>query len=243
MLNEVFNFDGMFSKIGAGMCRLDMHGRTAVKTSNGYKTYDLKKRRLINCASFCFDVCDEMFFVIPTNHVEIGDIILVNKLPKCVIKVDDDVITVINYENSVIESIVPERHIFMSETYFYGKIVSLMSGIFNGGNAMQNIIQFKIMNQLMGGKGGSLFGGTGEGGLNNLLPFMLMNNNGGGFNFGNMLGNMFDGLFGNDKKGKKPTVITEDIDDDEDEEDTEEEEEVVIKPVKKATKKATKKEA
>jgi len=231
MLNEVFNFDGLFSKIGAGMCRLDMHGRIAVKTSNGYKTYDLKKKRLINCAQFCFDVCDEMFFVIPTNCVEIGDIILVNKLPKCVIKVDDDMITVINYENSVVENIVPERHIYMGETYFYGKIVSLMSGIFNGGNAMQNIIQFKIMSQLMGGKGGSLFGGTGEGGLNNLIPFMLMNNNG-GFNFGNMLGNMFDGLFGGKKQRK--AVITEDVE--EDEEEDEEEEPVAVKPVKKMKK-------
>ncbi len=233
MLNEVFNFDGMFSKIGAGMCRLDMHGRTAVKTSNGYKTYDLKKRRLINCAQFCFDVCDEMFFVIPTNHVEIGDIILVNKLPKCVIKVDDDMITVINYENSVIENIVPERHIYMGETYFYGKIVSMMSGIFNGGNAMQNLIQYKIMSQMLGGKGGGLFGDGDGKGIGSLLPFMMLNNNG-GFNFGNMFSNMFDGLFGGKKQ--KKAVITEDIEEDEDEDD---EEPVAVTPVKK-TKKAKK---
>ena len=31
-----------------------------------------------------------MFFVIPTNHVEKGDIILVNGLPKCVREVKDN---------------------------------------------------------------------------------------------------------------------------------------------------------
>lgn len=215
MNESVFNFDGLFAKIGQGMCRLDMHGRIAVKTSGGYKTYDMKKRRLINCASFCFDVCDEMFFVIPTNAVEVGDIILANKLPKCVIKAGDDMITVINYENSVVENIVPERHIYMGETYFYGKIVSLMGGLFDNGkgDAMQNIIRFKIMSQMLGGKGGSLFGGGDAGGIGGMLPLMLLGGNG-GLDFGGMFGNMFCGLFGN-KKGKtkknpKPVEPVED---------------------------------
>lgn len=33
-------FNGMFGKVANGMCRLSMSGGIAVKTSNGYKTYD-----------------------------------------------------------------------------------------------------------------------------------------------------------------------------------------------------------
>ena len=31
----------------------------------------------------------------------------------------------INYEDSAIDTIVPERHMFMGNAYFYGKIVSM----------------------------------------------------------------------------------------------------------------------
>lgn len=41
MNNSMFN--GMFGKVANGMCRLSMNGGITVKTSNGYKTYDLKK--------------------------------------------------------------------------------------------------------------------------------------------------------------------------------------------------------
>ena len=33
-------FNGMFGKIAPGMCRLSMNGGIAVKTDNGYKTYN-----------------------------------------------------------------------------------------------------------------------------------------------------------------------------------------------------------
>lgn len=36
-------FNGMFGKIQNGMCRLSYTGGIAVKTSNGYKTYDVKR--------------------------------------------------------------------------------------------------------------------------------------------------------------------------------------------------------
>lgn len=40
MMNNFLN--GMFGKVGNGMCRLSMSGGIAVKTSNGYKSYDVK---------------------------------------------------------------------------------------------------------------------------------------------------------------------------------------------------------
>ena len=72
MMNNFLN--GMFGKVGNGMCRLSMNGGIAVKTSTGYKTYNIKTNKLTNCSNFVFDIGEEFFFVIPTNKVEKGDI-------------------------------------------------------------------------------------------------------------------------------------------------------------------------
>ena len=72
-MNELFN--GMLGKIAPGMCRLSMDGGIAIKTSNGYRTYDSNTGRLTNCSSFVFDIGEEFFFVMPTNKVKTGDII------------------------------------------------------------------------------------------------------------------------------------------------------------------------
>lgn len=101
MMNNFLN--GMFGKVGNGMCRLSMNGDIAVKTSTGYKTYNVKTGKLTNCNNFVFDIGEEFFFVIPTNKVEKGDIILVNGKPKCVIEVDKNKITVVNYEDSAVD--------------------------------------------------------------------------------------------------------------------------------------------
>ena len=81
-------FNGMFGKLGAGMCRLTMNGRIAVKTSGGYKSYNVKTGKLTNCSNFVFNIGDDFFFIIPTNKVDVGDIILVKGTPRCVIEVD-----------------------------------------------------------------------------------------------------------------------------------------------------------
>ena len=149
------SFNGMFGKIGAGMCRLTMNGNIAVKCSNGYKTYNVKKGTLTNVTNFCFNVGDEMFFVIPTNKVEVGDIIIVGGKPKCVTDVNKKVITVIDYENSEVRQVVPERHVFMGSTYFYGKIVSMFGNSFKNGKGLGNIMKMMMMSQMMGGNQGN----------------------------------------------------------------------------------------
>ena len=145
------SFNGMFGKVAPGMCRLTMNGNIAVKCSNGYKTYNIKKGTLTNVTNFCFNVGDEMFFVIPTNKVEVGDIILVGGKPKCVTGVDKKVITVIDYENSEVRQVVPERHVFMGSTYFYGKIVSMFGNSFKSGKGLGNIMKMMMFSQMMGG--------------------------------------------------------------------------------------------
>ena len=145
------SFNGMFGKISADMCRLTMNGNIAVKCSNGYKTYNVKKGTLTNVTNFCFNVGDEMFFVIPTNKVEVGDIIIVGGRPKCVTEVNKKVITVIDYENSEVRQVVPERHVFMGSTYFYGKIVSMFGNMFKEGKGLGNIMKMMMFSQMMGG--------------------------------------------------------------------------------------------
>jgi hypothetical protein len=186
MMNDMFNFNGMFGRIESGMCRLTHTGNIAVKTSNGYKSYNMKNGRLVNCTNFCFNIGEEFFFVIPTNKVSIGDIILVNRKPKCVIEAKKNSITVINYEDSTIDTILPERHVFMGNTYFYGKIVSMFGDNFMGKkNGVNNIMQYMMMSEMMKGMGGGN-SGNGNNMMSAMLPMMMM---------GGKMGNMFEGMF------------------------------------------------
>lgn len=180
MINNMLN--GMFGKVAPGMCRLSMNGGIAVKTSNGYKTYNMKTGRLTNCDSFVFNIGEEFFFVIPTNKAEPGDILLVAGKPKCVIEAEKNKLTVINYEDSTVETILPERHVFMGNTYFYGKIVSMFgSDLIKGKKGTNKIMQYMMMSEMM--KGNSDNSGNG---MNTMLPLMMMGGN---------MGSIFDGLF------------------------------------------------
>lgn len=179
--------NGMFGKIAHGMCRLSMSGGIAVKTTNGYKSYNIKTGRLTNCNNFVFDIGEDFFFVIPTNKVEVGDIILVGGKPKCVVEAEKNKITAINYEDSTVETILPERHVFMGNTYFYGKIISMFgSDLLKGKKGTGKIMQYMMLSEMM--KGNSAGAGTGAtNNMSSMLPFMLMS--GGG------MSDMFDGMF------------------------------------------------
>ena len=174
--------NGMFGKIAPGMCRLSMNGGIAVKTSNGdYKSYNIKTGRLTNCSNFVFDIGEDFFFVVPTNKVEKGDIILVFGKPRCVVKAEKDKITVINYDDSTIETILPERHVFMGSTYFYGKIISMFGNdIFEGKKGTDKILKYMMMSEMVKGENGS--------GMGSMLPLMML----GGGNLEGMFSGMFD---------------------------------------------------
>lgn len=208
-------FNGMFGKLGPGMCRLTMNGRIAVKTSNGYKSYNVNTGKLTNCSNFVFDIGDDFFFSIPTNRVAVGDIILVKGTPRCVIEVDKKTLKVMNYEDMTIDTLVPERHVFMGNTYFYGRIVSFMgANAGKGKKGMKQMMQFMVMNQMMrgnnaGGSGGFMNMGGGD---NNLPMYFMMMNSGGD---GNIFDCMFEGMFDFDSDDE-PDV---DNDDDEEEDD------------------------
>lgn len=177
------SFNGMFGKIEPGKCRLTMNGGIAVKCSNGeYKTYNVKRGTLTNVTNFCFNIGDEMFFIIPTNKVAIGDIILVGGKPKCVIESNKKTIKVIDYENSEIREVVPERHIFMGSTYFYGKIVSMFGNSFKNGKGLSNMVKMMMMTQMMGGGNTNGMGNFGQ-----MMAMSMM--------MGDKTSNPFDGMF------------------------------------------------
>lgn len=237
MFNFDFNinnaFHGMFGKVDKGMCAMSMSGNIAVRTSNGFKSYDVDNKRLTNVTNLCFDASD-LFFVMPTSKVQTGDVILVKGAdgkphPKCVIRFNDEdkSIKCIDYETSEIKEIVPERHVFLGSTYFYGKIVSLFGkGSLKGKGAMGKMLQLMVMKSLMGGNNTGNSNGIGSsdafGGLGQLFMMqqMLSGGTGGfdGMNFADMLNLDFD---------------------------SEDEDEEAPKPKKKRTKKAetTEKEA
>ena len=171
---------GIFGKIAPGMCRLSMNGDIAVKTSSGYKSYNVNTGRLINCNSFVFDIGEDFFFVIPTKKTSAGDIILVGGKPKCVLKKENDIITVINYEDSTIENIIPERQMFLGNTYFFGKIVSLFGNRKSKGkNGIGKIMKYMMLSDMIKNNGSS----------QNMNPMLAMALAGGGMN------DMFDGIF------------------------------------------------
>lgn len=169
-------FNGMFGKVAPGMCRVSMSGKIAIHTSSGYKSYDVDKGRLTNCDHFAFDVGEDFFFVIPTNKVERGDIILAGGKPRCVIEVGKNEIKTFSYEDGTIDTLVPEHHVFMGKQYFYGKIVSLFGNMMSKGDGMNTMMKYMMMSEMFKGKSGD---------TNSMLPMLMMMNG----------GSIFDGMF------------------------------------------------
>ena len=204
-------FNGMFGKVAKGCCRMSTNGKIAIKTSGGYKTYNTKTGRLTNCANFVFDIGEDMFFVMPTNKVKVGDIILVNGTPRCVIKADSNEIVALNYENSTKETIIPERHVFMGKHYMYGKIVSLMGNMAKGNGLMK----YMIMKEIFKGTDGNIATNSSNGfegmfnGMNPMMAYMMFN--GGG-------DHMFNGMFDFDEDMDDLFNFTDDENDDEEDE-------------------------
>lgn len=176
-------FNGMFGKIAPGMCRLSVSGGIAIKTGSGYKVYQMKTGRLTNCDNFVFDIGEEFFFVIPTNKVRVGDIILASGKPKCVIRVEKELLTVINYEDSTVESLLPEHHVFMGSTYFYGKIVSMFGNHdMSGKRGSKRLLKYMMLSEILKGNGNK-----NESGMGNLLPLLLLDSG--------KKDSLFDGIF------------------------------------------------
>ena len=159
-------FESVCGRVAPGLCRLSMGGGIAVKTRAGYRAYDADSGRLVNCDSFVLDVGEDFFFVVPTNKVKKGDIILADGGPKCVVGADATTITAINFEDATVQTLLPEHHLFMGNTYLYGKIVSLFgkNGV-KGKKGMGRMLKYMMLSGILKGR---------EGGLGSLMPLMLL---------------------------------------------------------------------
>lgn len=151
--NDMFNFgnmfNGMFKPVSNGCCKMSMDGQIAVKTSSGYKTFDIKTNRLVNCDNFAFDM-NGMFWVVPTFNVVKGDIIMVNGKPRAVIEVKNSYIETFSYEDSTIDKIVPEHYVFLGKTYCYGKIVSPIASMTKSDEGMNGLMKMMMLSQMFG---------------------------------------------------------------------------------------------
>ena len=174
-------FNGMFKPVAKGYCKMGMNGQVAVKTSTGYKTFNIKTKKLTNCSNFAFDM-DGAFWVVPTFKVEIGDIVLVNGKPRCVIEVGANSIKTFSYEDSTIDEVMPEHHVFMGKTYCYGKIFSPFMNMSKNDGVMDSMMKMMMMSQMFGGNTGA-----GMNGMNPMM-FMMMGKD-------NPFEDMFDGAF------------------------------------------------
>lgn len=179
-------FGKMFSPVASGYAKMGVNGEVAIRVGNTYKTYNLNTGRLIDCDNFAFDM-DGMFWVVPTFKVERGDIIMVNGKPRCVIEVKEKTIKTFSYENSTIDEIVPEHHVFMGKTYCYGKIFSPFMNMDKSDNMMTNMMQMAMMSQMFNGNN---YNSNGFMGMNPMMMMFMMNNKG-----GNMFEDMFAGAF------------------------------------------------
>ena len=218
-------FNGVMGKIKPGCCRLGMNGRIAIKTSDGYKTYDKKSGNVTNCSSFVLDASDDFFMVIPTRKLREGDIVLINGKPMYILEVKaKNRVEAMDYETSTIQTVIPERHAIMGRR-FYGKIVSLLGSGFGAGKGgfFKNMLKLKMMSSMMGGSNSTdgMLGGNG------LAMMMLMGN-------GSMDG-LFDGFVDDEDDEDVFGNFVSDEDETEDDEMPE-----AKKSVKKAVKKAVK---
>ena len=132
-----------------------------------------------------------------------------------------------NYEDSTIQTVIPERHVVMGRR-FYGKIVSLIGSGFGSGKGgfFKNMLKLKMMSSMLGnGSGDGMFSGNG------LAMMMLMGN-------GSMDG-LFDGFIDNDEEDDEDNsnIFDKLVSGSEDEED---DEVLAKKSAKKAVKRLAK---
>ena len=227
MFDNIFN--GVMGRLRPGCCRLSLNGRIAVKTNDGYKTYNPKTGNVTNCSNFVLDIADDLFMLIPTRTLKPGDIVIINGKPMYVLENKaKNRVEVMSYEDSSIKTVIPERHALLGRK-FYGKVVSLVGNGFMGGKGgfFKNMLKLKMMTAMMGGKsdGNRLLDGS------NALPFMMMMN-------GGSMDGLFEGLCDGDEDDDESVDNIFNLSEDDEEDD--DEPPVKAKTAKKLPKKAAK---
>ena len=103
----------------------------------------------------------------------------------------------------MVEQILPERHVFMGNTYFYGQIVSMFGNdiLGNGKKGMNKLMSYMMMSEMMKGMNGS----SNQNAMNSMLPFLMMS----GGNMNGLFGDIFN-LEEEDEDDTEEALETED---------------------------------
>lgn len=226
----MFNFQDMFAgccgSVDQDKFRVAMDGAiaVAVESSNGkksYRAFDVAKGKMTNVGDFAFSAGKDMFFMFPTRELRRGDIVVIDNEPMCVLKVEGEQLSVLTYDKNVVETRMVDNIMFLGKP-MYGKLVSIFSLMFKqAGGSDSGMMKCMFAMSMFNGDGNnplsSMFGmapakkGTSKDGeqataqqpqnpMMQLMPLMMMGQMFGGKGNGGLFGDMFDGLFGEDKK-------------------------------------------
>ena len=163
------NFD--FGKVTSDAVRLSLYG-IAVKSVNGnYVSYDPKSHSIMDVEIVNMPV-NGMLYKMPVaiKDIKAGDVVIHNKVPMFVVEVHESTVKVIDMREGAEKEIYPTKNIFGFN--FMTKIISLLDLSNNGANAdnpFGNMLPFLMMNE--NGK--------------DFDPMMLMLMNGGKFDTSN----------------------------------------------------------
>lgn len=198
-------FSNMLGTLEPDMVRMTFDGNVAVKTTNGYKTYNVTKKKAVNMDSL---VMPDMsaFLLLPSTKVKVGDIIMRDGTFYSIISVDDATNELVgyNYESGKKETLVRETHCFLGNTYFYSKLFSPVLSLFGNKSkskpeakkeegssdtevaeaedTMSMLLPLAMMSQ--------------NGDMNSILPMLLMSKMGGKEDSGMMKMLMLSGMMG-----------------------------------------------
>jgi hypothetical protein len=187
---KLFGIDTI-GAIGGDRFKASFNG-LAIKNDRGeYVTYDAKTNTITNVGDLVFDGFDTVF-AIPTPVVTVGDLILRGDEPMYVkAKNDDGSLVIVNPINDREETYLPQKMLFGFRIYV--KVFSLFSsfvpkdGDVKDGNQLQNLMLPLAM------MGGFSKDGKADGGLADIIPFMMMSNMAGGNADANPLASLFGG--------------------------------------------------
>ena len=141
------NFD--FGKVTSDTVRLSLYG-IAVKSVNGnYVSYDPKSHSIMDVEIINMPV-NGMLYKMPVaiKDIKAGDVVIHNKVPMFVVEVHESAVKVIDIREGAEKEIYPTKNIFGFN--FMTKIISLLDLSNSGANAdnpFGNMLPFLMMNE------------------------------------------------------------------------------------------------
>ena len=176
----------MPQKILTGVA-MTFDGRLAIKRPNGdYVAFNPLSGEIENQSDFVMgeDMLSGMVFVMPTDKIDAGDIIVSNGGYVYVTDIDEGV-TGVNLSTGVVNDIVTEKHVLFGKNV-YKKVVSMLNMVGGSDGAMNPMMMLALMGDgdkkdilpmmmMMGG----MNGGATTGAMNPMMMMMMLDGKGG----------------------------------------------------------------